>query len=79
MQADGESSEAVLLAISDAMGTMLDTRAAENYVEFTVHKQGKPSYTVCVRRYERPTPHDLRKKAEARIAELEKQVSDQRK
>jgi len=75
MTSGGEESEAVLLAMSDAMGELLDKHDATNYVEFDLHKRGRPAYSVCVRRFHKPTPHDLRVQAEARVKELEATVS----
>lgn len=64
---NGDNSEHVMLAMSDAMGDMLDKHDATNYVEFTLQKRGKPTYDVCVRRHHRPTPHELRQEAEAKL------------
>lgn len=68
-----EQSRALVLAMSLACGRMLDDDQATNYVEFEVSPAGHPGYIVHVRRGERPSPHDLRKAADARIAELEAQ------
>lgn len=64
LEAGGPNSEQALLLISDACGQMLDDNAATNYVEFTVSKRERPTYIVLVRRYAKPTPHDLRRAAE---------------
>lgn len=71
MTSGGPESEAVLLAMADAMGSMLDEHDATNYVEFDLRKRGMPAYSVCVRRYNRPTPHQLRKEADARAEAAE--------
>lgn len=72
--ADTEQARALVLAMSDACGRMLDDDQATNYVEFEVMKAERPAYVVHVRRAERPTPHQLRREAEARVAELEAQL-----
>lgn len=75
MTSGGPESEAVLLAMADAMGTMLDEHDATNYVEFDLRKRGLPAYSVCVRRYHRPTPHQLRKEADARADAAEAAIA----
>ncbi|OZC62755.1 hypothetical protein CH276_14135 [Rhodococcus sp. 06-470-2] len=62
---NGEDAERVMLAISDSMGEMLDTYEAANYVEFTVSKRGRPTFVTTIRRFGKPTPHELRQQAEA--------------
>ncbi|MDV8022293.1 hypothetical protein [Rhodococcus sp. IEGM 1330] len=62
---NGEDAERVMLAISDSMGEMLDTYEATNYVEFTVSKRGRPTFVTTIRRFGKPTPHELRQQAEA--------------
>lgn len=74
MEAGGPKSEAVLLAISDACGQMLDEHDATNYVEFTVAKAGRPAYVVNVRRTVGRTPHQLRLAAEKERDELRAEV-----
>ena len=71
-----EQSRALVLAMSLACGKMLDDDQATNYVEFEVSPAGHPGYIVHVRRGERPSPHDLRKSADARVAELEARVAE---
>lgn len=65
--------EATVLVMLDGLADMLGD--ATNYVEFDLRRRGKTTVSVCVRRYERPTPHELRLKAEAErdkaLAELE--------
>lgn len=65
--ADTEEAEAILLAIAESCGQLLDAHEAVNYLEFTVvHKTDtRPKYLVRVQRYEKPTPHELRLIAEA--------------
>ena len=65
LQANTDESEALLLAMSDACGQMLDRHDATNYVEFTVRKRGRSAYVVHVRRDLGKTPHTLREEAEA--------------
>jgi len=45
-------------------------------VEFEVSPANHPGYIVHVRRGEPPSPHDLRKAADARAAELEQQLAE---
>ena len=66
-----EQARALVLEMSLALGKMLDDDQAPNYVEFEVSPAGHPGYVVHVRRAIGQTPHALRKKAEARVAELE--------
>lgn len=66
-----ERARQLVLAMSLACGRMLDDDQAPNYVEFEVSPAGHPGYIVHVRRAVGPSPHTLRRAAEARIAELE--------
>ncbi|MFC9966311.1 hypothetical protein ACFVH4_18945 [Nocardia ignorata] len=73
-----ERARRLVLAMSLACGRMLDDDQAPNYVEFEVSPANQPGYVVHVRRAEGPSPHTLRRdaearaeKAEARLAELE--------
>ncbi|MET8648495.1 hypothetical protein [Nocardia aurea] len=69
-----EQARELVLAMSLACGKMLDDDQAPNYVEFEVSPAGKhdqPAYVVHVRRADGPSPHTLRKEADARVAELE--------
>ncbi|MCZ4557948.1 hypothetical protein O4215_20515 [Rhodococcus maanshanensis] len=76
MEAGGPNSEAVLLAIADSCDALLAKHGAENYVEFGVEKDGLERYLVCVRRSVRPSPHDLRKRADQRAAALEARIAN---
>lgn len=78
MSPGGNDSEGVLLAMADAMGELLDKHDATNYVEFDLHKRGRSAFSVCVRRFHRPTPHDLRMQAETRAEKAETKVSETR-
>lgn len=69
-----EQARELLLAMSLACGRMLDDDQAPNYVEFEVSPAGHPGYVVHVRRAGGPSPHTLRKAAEARVAELEAEL-----
>lgn len=72
-----EQARALVLAMSLACGRMLDDDQAQNYVEFEVSpagRTGQPGYVVHVRRAAGPSPHTLRREAEARVAELEAQL-----
>ncbi|WP_280381029.1 hypothetical protein [Nocardia wallacei] len=62
-----EQARELVLAMSLACGRMLDDDQATNYVEFEVSPANRPGYVVHVRRAGGPTPHTLRKEAEARI------------
>lgn len=73
-----EQARELVLAMSLACGRMLDDDQATNYVEFEVSPANQPGYVVHVRRAAGPSPHTLRREAEARadlaetrIAELE--------
>jgi hypothetical protein len=68
-----------------SMRGVLDGYGAENYLETEMQapsvsmdlRDGNnpmDSYTVTIQRRQRPTPHEFRQKAEARIAELEKEL-----
>jgi len=58
----------VLLGMTEAMATALGD--AENYVEAEVQAAGEPRYIFTVRRYGKPTPHELRRQAEAERDDL---------
>lgn len=73
--AQGPQSHAVLLALTAEMGQMLHTRSAPNYVEFEVITKSE-SFIAHVRTGDRPSPHDLRRRAESRLAELEHALTD---
>lgn len=57
--------EHTVLTMLDGLADMLGD--ATNYVEFDLRRRGKTPVSVCVRRYQRPTPHELREKAEAKL------------
>lgn len=72
------------------MRGVLHGYGAENYVETEMQapaismdlRDGDTpydSYTVTIQRRERPTPHEFRQRAEARVAELETQLANARK
>lgn len=54
--------EATVLTMLDGLADMLGD--ATNYVEFDLRRRGKSPVSVCVRRMYRPTPHELRERAE---------------
>ncbi len=67
------------------MRGVLHGYGAENYVETEMQAPAfsmdlrdadtpYDSYTVTIQRRERPTPHEFRQKAEARVAELEEEL-----
>jgi len=72
----GEATEMVRIFAAGMRG-VLDGNGASNYVEMemTDGKTGE-GFTVTVRRRERPTPHEFRQQAEAKVAELEKQLAE---
>lgn len=69
-----EQARELVLTMSLACGRMLDDDQAQNYVEFEASPAGQPGYIVHVRRAGGPSPHTLRREAEARAAELEKRL-----
>ncbi|MFE3060577.1 hypothetical protein [Nocardia sp. NPDC059239] len=69
-----EQARELVLAMSLACGRMLDDDQAQNYVEFTASPANQPGYVVHVRRAGGPSPHTLRREAEARAAELEQRL-----
>jgi hypothetical protein len=66
-----EQAKELVLAMSLACGRMLDDDQAPNYVEFEVSPAGHPGYIVHVRRAGGPSPHTLRRSAEARAEQAE--------
>lgn len=71
-----EDARDLVLAMSLALGKMLDDDQATNYVETEIKKAGRPAYVLNVRRAMGQTPHELRRAAEARVAELEAQQGE---
>ncbi|MEU3529384.1 hypothetical protein AB0E62_37025 [Streptomyces sp. NPDC038707] len=77
-----EPAREILLTLVASMRTMLDEYGAENYLETEITAPREPkveldlqdgqnpqdSYTVTIQRRRRPTPHEFRQRAEARIA-----------
>lgn len=72
----------LMAVMADAMVVMLGE--ADNYVECDVQstKHDGKRYTMTIRRYEKPTPHELRQRFErerdealARVAQLESQLA----
>lgn len=61
----GGIAEQTVLVMLDGLADMLG--GATNYVEFDLRRRGKTPVSVCVRRYGRPTPHELRVSAEAEL------------
>lgn len=62
MTTQGGVAEQTVLTMMDGLADMLGDAA--NYIEFDLRRRGKESVSVCVRRLHRPSPHDLRLKAE---------------
>lgn len=58
----------VVKTVAAAMARMLGD--ATNYVECEMKPAGEPGYTVTIRRSEKPTPHELRQRAEAEVERL---------
>ncbi|MFJ4473300.1 hypothetical protein ACIP2X_38200 [Streptomyces sp. NPDC089424] len=86
---DLEPATDLLKAFVAGMRGILHGYGAENYVEtemqapaisMDLRDSDTPydSYTVTIQRRERPTPHEFRQKAEARVAELERQLEQAR-
>jgi hypothetical protein len=87
---DLEPATEMLKVFVATMRGILHGYGAENYVEtemqapaisMDLRDSDTPydSYTVTIQRRERPTPHEFRQKAEARVAELEAQLANARK
>ncbi|MGK9463968.1 hypothetical protein ACSLFT_28640 [Streptomyces sp. G6] len=77
-----EPAREILLTLVASMRTMLDSYGAENYLETEIvanepsvaldlqdGQNRADSYTVTIQRRRRPTPHEFRQRAEARIAD----------
>jgi hypothetical protein len=71
-----EQAKELVLAMSLACGRMLDDDQAPNYVEFEVQPARHPGYIVHVRRAGGPSPHTLRREAEARAEQVEAILAD---
>jgi hypothetical protein len=82
---EAEPAREILLTLVAAMRTMLDSYDAKNYLETEITapsvsldlrdgQNPRDSYTVTIQRRERPTPHEFRQQAEARVAELEEEL-----
>ena len=76
----------LLAAMGEAMLNMLDRGPAENYVEIECRPAAgskiKGTFTMTIRRAEKPTPHQLRQKAErerdaalAEVADLKAELA----
>ncbi|MFC9891504.1 hypothetical protein [Streptomyces pilosus] len=83
-----EPAREILLTLVAAMRTMLDSYGAQNYLETEIvtnepsvaldlqdGQNPADSYTVTIQRRQRPTPHEFRQQAEARVAELERELA----
>lgn len=61
----------ILHAIADSLCGHLDEYSAENYVEVEVTRpRTGQAFTMTIRRRERPTPHELRRQSEAKLASV---------
>lgn len=82
-----EPAREILLTLVAAMRGMLNEYGAENYLETEITanepavsldlqdgRNPADSYTVTIQRRRRPTPHEFRMQAEARVAELEEEL-----
>lgn len=69
-----EQARELVLTMSLACGRMLDDDQAQNYIEFEASPANQPGYIVHVRRAGGPSPHTLRREAEASVAALEKRL-----
>lgn len=81
-----EPAREILLTLVAAMRGMLDEYGAKNYLETEITapsvsidlqygQNTTDSYTVTIQRRRRPTPHEFRMQAEARVAELERELA----
>jgi hypothetical protein len=57
----------VVEGITAAFAKMLDDVDAVNYIECEMKAAGGPRYLFTIQRYRKPTPHELRKLAEAKL------------
>lgn len=71
-----EQARKLVLTMSLACGRMLDDDQAQNYIEFEASPANHPGYIVHVRRAGGPSPHTLRREAEARAAKAEARIVD---
>lgn len=61
----------LLHAIADTLCGTLDDASAPNYVEIEVTRPNTGQrFTLTIRRRERPTPHELRQQADAKLARV---------
>ncbi|MEU9014318.1 hypothetical protein AB0D12_32015 [Streptomyces sp. NPDC048479] len=87
-----EPAREILLTLVASMRGMLDGYGAENYLETEMiasnasvsldMRDGKnptDDYTVTIQRRTRPTPHEFRQKAEARVTQLEARLTNAKK
>lgn len=81
-----EPAREILLTLVAAMRGMLDEYGAENYLETEITapsvsldlrdgQNPRDSYTVTIQRRQRPTPHEFRQQAEAKLANAQKLVA----
>ena len=81
-----EPAREILLTLVASMRTMLDSHGAENYLETEITapsvsldladgQNPHDAYTVTIQRRYRPTPHEFRQQAEARVTELEAELA----
>ncbi|MFJ8727715.1 hypothetical protein [Streptomyces sp. NPDC093269] len=86
---DLEPATEILKVFVASMRGVLDGYGAENYVETEMQapsvsmdlRDGNnpmDSYTVTIQRRTRPTPHEFRQRAEARVTELENELAQAR-
>ncbi|WP_327139389.1 hypothetical protein [Nocardia sp. NBC_01327] len=71
-----EQARELVLTMSLACGRMLDDDQAQNYIEFEASPANRPGYIVHVRRAGGPSPHTLRRDAEARAEHAEARVAE---
>jgi hypothetical protein len=80
-----EPARELFLVLVASMREMLDSYGAENYLETEITapsvsmdvrdgQNPQDDYTVTIQRRQRPTPHEFRQRAEARVAELEEEL-----
>ncbi|GAA3807846.1 hypothetical protein ACFQ0G_53770 [Streptomyces chiangmaiensis] len=80
-----EPARELFFVLVASMREMLDSYGAENYLETEITapsvsmdvldgQNPRDAYTVTIQRRQRPTPHEFRQKAEARVAELEEEL-----
>jgi hypothetical protein len=62
---------ALVTAQVEACRTILDDADADNYVEIDFHVADGPTYKMVIGRPNKPTPHEMRRRAEAKLAAVE--------